>query len=78
MLEIIKYIDKLIIEEEEIDFRNIKVNDRIKLIEELPLSLYNEIADYIEGINKYLQDVLTVGEATLSIDARFFDTTDID
>jgi len=78
MLEIIKYIDKLIIEEEEVEFSKIKINDRIKLIEQLPLSMYNDIADYIEKINKYLQDVLTVDETTLSIDARFFDTTDID
>ena len=78
MLEIIKYIDKLVIEDEEIDFNKIRINDRIKLIEELPLVMYNELADYIDTINQYLNDILTVDETVISIDARFFDTGDID
>jgi hypothetical protein len=78
MLEIIKYVDKLVIEDEEIDFGKIRINDRIKLIEELPLVMYNELADYIDTINQYLTDILTVDETVVSIDARFFDTSDID
>ena len=78
MLEIIKYIDKLVIEDEEIDFNKIRINDRIKLIEELPLVMYNELADYIDTINQYLTDILTIDETVVPIDARFFDTSDID
>jgi hypothetical protein len=78
MLEIIKFIDKLIIEDEEIDFSQIRINDRIKLIEELPLVMYNEISDYINSVNEYLAEILTVDDVTVSIDARFFDTGDID
>tara|TARA_R110002110_G_scaffold79911_6_gene208558 strand:- start:494 stop:1234 length:741 start_codon:yes stop_codon:yes gene_type:complete len=78
MLEIIKYIDKLVIEDEEIDFSKIRINDRIKLIEELPLVMYNELADYIDTVNQYLTDILTVDETVVPIDARFFDTGDID
>ena len=78
MLEIIKYIDKLIIEDEEVDFGKIRINDRIKLIEELPLVMYNEISDYINTVNEYLAEILTVDETVVPIDARFFDTGDID
>jgi len=78
MLEIIKYIDSLTIDEEIIEFSKITINDRIKLIEQLPLSMYTEISSYIENINKYLNDILTVDEVMVSIDATFFDTSDID
>jgi len=78
MLEIIKYIDKLVIDEEEIEFTKIKINDRIKLIEELPLTMYKGISEYIEDINIYLNDILTVDDSIIPIDVRFFDTTDID
>ena len=56
----------------------ITINDRIKLIEQLPLSMYTEISSFIEDINKYLNDILTVDEIVVSIDATFFDTSDID
>lgn len=78
MLEIIKYIDKLVIEDEEIDFTKIRINDRIKLIEELPLVMYNEISEFIGAVNQYLTDILTVDETVITIDAQFFDTSDID
>ena len=78
MLEIIKYIDSLTIDEEVIEFSKITINDRIKLIEQLPLSMYTEISSFIEDINKYLNDILTVDEIVVSIDATFFDTSDID
>ena len=78
LLEIIKYIDSLTIDEEVIEFSKITINDRIKLIEQLPLSMYTEISSFIEDINKYLNDILTVDEIVVSIDATFFDTSDID
>ena len=78
MLEILKYIDSLTIEEDVIEFDKIKINERIKLIEQLPLSMYTEISNYIEKINEYLNDILTVDEVLISIDATFFDTSDID
>jgi hypothetical protein len=78
MLEIIKYIDKLTMGEDEVDMSQIKINDRIKLVEQLPLAMYNEIAKFIEAINVYLRDVLTVGDTVVSIDAEFFDTSDVE
>ena len=51
---------------------------RIKLIEELPLTMYKGISEYIEEINIYLNDILTVDGSIIPIDVRFFDTTDID
>ena len=48
---------------------NFKSKDRPEL---------KELADYIDTINQYLTDILTVDETVISIDARFFDTGDID
>ena len=78
MLEILKYIENITIEEDIIEFSKIKISDRIKLIEQLPLSMYNEISEYIESVNKYLNDILTVDDIIVSIDTQFFDTSDID
>ena len=73
-----KYIDKLTIGEDEVNMSQIKINERIKLVEQLPLAMYNEIAKFIEAINVYLRDVLTVGDTVVSIDAEFFDTSDVE
>ena len=78
ILEILKYIDKLEIGEEEIDFSKIKINDRIELLQELPLTMYKGVSQYIENINAYSNDIMTVDETVIPIDVRFFDTGDVD
>ena len=40
--------------------------------------MYKGISEYIEEINIYLNDILTVNDSVIPIDVRFFDTTDID
>ena len=40
--------------------------------------MYNEISDYINSVNDYLAEILTVDDITIPIDARFFDTGDLD
>ena len=78
MLELLKYIDKLEIEEEEVDFSKIKIKDRIELVEELPLTMYKGISKYIESMNAYTNEIMTVDETVIPIDVRFFDTGEVD
>jgi len=78
VLELLKYVDKIVVEGEEIDFDNIKINDRIKLIEELPLTMYKDISKYIEQVNAYTNEIMTVDETVIPVDVRFFDTSGVD
>ena len=48
---------------------------RVKLVEKLPLNVYSDISTFIEGINKYNSDLLTVDDKEISIDVEFFDTS---
>ncbi|HBY66568.1 MAG TPA: hypothetical protein DEG69_01615, partial [Flavobacteriaceae bacterium] len=73
--EIIKYIDSIQIEDDVLELSDVRINERIKLVEKLPLSMYKQISTFIESVNKYNSDVLTVDETEISIDAEFFDTS---
>ena len=73
--EIIKYIDIIQVEDDIINLDDIRIHERVKLVEKLPLSVYSKISDFIETVNKYNSDILTVDETELAIDAEFFDTS---
>ena len=73
--EIIKYIDSIQIDDDVLEMDDIRINERIKLVERLPLTMYSKISDFIESVNRYNSDVLTVDETEVSIDSEFFDTS---
>jgi len=74
MLEMVKYIKELEIEEVAVNMPDVKITDRINLVEKLPLAIYTDIADYIEAVTSYNTGLLTVGNNKVSIDALFFDS----
>ena len=74
MLEIVKYIKELQIDEILINMSDTKIVDRISLVEKLPLAIYTDISDYIETVNAYNTGLLTVGDNRISIDSLFFDS----
>ena len=49
--------------------------DRVKIIEHLPLDLYNDITEFLSQISSYEKEVLTIGESKITIDASLFDAT---
>ena len=67
LLEIVKYVDKLEIDEEVVDMSAIRISERMKLIEKLPLAVYKDISKFIQSINDYERDVLTVDDYVVSI-----------
>ena len=75
MLEIVKYIKELEIDEVAVNMPDIKITDRINLVEKLPLAIYTDISDYIEAVNTYNTSLLTVGDNKVSIDSLFFDSS---
>ena len=74
IFEILKYIDRLTIGEQEVVLSEIRINERIRLVEKLPLTLYKGISKYIEKVNDYVNRLLTVDSSELVIDSTFFDT----
>ena len=73
--EIIKYIDSIQIDDDVLEMEDIRINERVKLVERLPLTMYSKISDFIESVNSYNSDVLTVDETEVAIDSEFFDTS---
>ena len=73
--EIIKYVDSLQIEDSVLEMDDIRIHERVKIVEKLPLSMYSKISDFIEKVNKYNSDILTVDDVEVNIDAEFFDTS---
>ena len=73
--EIIKYVDRLQIEDSVLEMDDIRIHERVKIVEKLPLSMYSKISDFIEKVNKYNSDILTVDDVEVNIDAEFFDTS---
>lgn len=75
IFELTKYIDKISIGENVIEFSNLKISDRIKIVESLPLTVYNKLSAFLKQITQYEATILTVGDSSLTIDASFFDTS---
>ena len=76
LLDITKYIASLQIDDENVNMAEIRINERMDLIEKLPLNVYKEIAEYIRDVKKYQDDILTVGDSTVAIVPTFFDYVD--
>jgi hypothetical protein len=67
-----KYIDKVSVGEDVIEFATISVHERVDIVNNLPLSLNNEIVTYIGSIKTATDKALTVAEeVVVEIDASF-------
>ena len=75
IFEIFKVIESVSVGEEEVEFNNLKVADRFKIIEQLPLELYDKITGFLSQVTQYDKKILTNDESTIVIDATLFDAT---
>lgn len=75
IFELIKYVDKISIGEETVEFKDLSIPMRVKYIESLPLKFYEELAKFLSQVTTYEKKILTVGDEVVSIDADFFDIT---
>lgn len=76
IFEIVKHIKSVEIDGSVLQFDDIRISDRIKVVEKMPLSVYAEVSSFIEDITKYQSDLLTVDDFEISLDSTFFDSSD--
>lgn len=76
--EIVKYIKTIKFSDQELTFADIPVKDRVKIVENLPITINREIITFIQDIKNTESELLTVevnGESkVLDIDVNFFDS----
>jgi hypothetical protein len=76
--EIVKYIKTVSIKDDVLNFQDLSVRDRVKIVNNLPLSVNKQIVDFIQDIKQAELDALSFdtesGESTLEIDVSFFDS----
>lgn len=76
IFELIKYIDSVSIGgEEALYFNDLKVMDRVKILEQLPLQVYDKLSTFIKPINDYDISILSTDDGTITIDTSLFDAT---
>jgi hypothetical protein len=73
LFEIIKYVTSVTLDEIVIDYSALKIQQKIEIIENLPLALNKKIINFIEELRKVERDLLTVDDVTVEIDVDFFD-----
>jgi hypothetical protein len=71
--ELIKHINSVTIDEQTINFNDIKVLDRVKIVESLPLKLYEKITTFLSKVTEFEKSLLAVDETNITLDATFFD-----
>lgn len=76
--EIVKFIKSVSIMEDSLNFQDLSVKDRVKIVNNLPLSVNKQIVDFIQDIKKAELEALSFdtneGESTVEIDVSFFDS----
>jgi transcriptional regulatory protein LevR len=73
--ELIKYIDSVSVSDETALFDDLKITERVDIIENLPLTVYNQLATFFKAFTAYETEILTFDEKTIAIDPAFFDTS---
>ncbi len=75
--ELVKYVKSIKFSEHELVFSELPIKDRLKIVENLPVTINKKIGDYIQKLKKREQEILTVSvkgeEKTFDIDVSFFD-----
>jgi hypothetical protein len=70
--EILKFISKVKIGEEELDLNTLPIKDRLTVVESIPVTLNNKILEYIQQFRKEETLYVTTDSGVLPIDARLF------
>ena len=73
--ELIKYIDSVSVGDETALFDDLKIAERVEIIENLPLTVYKQLATFFKAFTSYETEILTFDEKTIAIEPTFFDTS---
>lgn len=74
LYELIKYIESVKVGEEVVVFTDLKIAERVEIIENLPLTVYKQLSSFFKAFTAYENEILTFEEKTIVIDPVFFDT----
>lgn len=77
IFELIKYIESITIDDSVVAFNALKVQDRVNIIEKLPLQVYNQLVEFLRQMGKYETNILSVNDSYISITPTFFDSSTI-
>lgn len=70
--EILKFVTKIKVNEDDVDMKNMPIKDRLTVIENVPVTLNNMILEYIQNFRKEETEYVTIDGQILPLDARFF------
>tara|TARA_R110001632_G_scaffold159_2_gene516 strand:+ start:261 stop:992 length:732 start_codon:yes stop_codon:yes gene_type:complete len=73
--ELIKYIESVTVGDETAIFDDLKITERVDIIENLPLTVYRQLSTFFKAFTSYETEILTFDEKTIAIDPAFFDTS---
>lgn len=72
--ELLKFLVGINIGDVKVEFGSLSINDKVKVLDNLPLSLYNHLSAFFKQISNFETHILTFNDTTITIDASFFDT----
>jgi hypothetical protein len=68
-----KFIESITFGSETLIFKELSIQDRSKIIDNLPADITNNITNFISIIRQYEDDIMTVDGITVDIDSSFFE-----
>lgn len=72
LYEIVKFIKKVKVASDVAVFDDYVVADQLKIIENLPAKIINQVVDFIQQFRTLETDYLTIEQTVVSLDARMF------
>lgn len=72
LYEIVKFITKIKVNNDEVDMKSMPIKDRLTIIENIPVTLNNMVLEYIQNFRKEETDYVSIDGEILPLDARFF------
>ena len=75
LYELIKYVKTISIGEDTIAFNDIKISERIKIIEKLPLKFYTALSNFFKQISEFERGVMSINDSRIILNSGFFDAS---
>jgi len=71
--ELPKFIESITFGTETLIFKDLTMNERSKIIDNLPADVTANISNFISIVRQYEEDIMTVDGITVDIDSSFFE-----
>lgn len=71
--ELPKFIESITFGTETLIFKDLSMNERSKIIDNLPADVTTNISNFISIVRQYEEDIMTVDGITVDIDSSFFE-----